>query len=155
MLIKCNAILFRKRFTHRPFERHSNSLGQTSLQYHPKFKYNFRRFLGLEFKNLQPCLHGTSSFGCDSHHPSSAILTGYLQLLHAIVKLSPEHQDIETSRLTHIDARIVFQFECGWARTRGQAPGFVYQSTISKLSSSLMLFLGGPTFYFNPRLGVL
>ena len=154
MLIKCNAILFRKCIIHQPFERYSNSLGQTSRQYHPKFKYNFRRFLRLEFKKLTPCLHGTSSIGCDSHHPASAILTGDLQLLHAIVKLPLGHQDIERSQLTHIDARIVFQFERGWARNRGLAPGFVYQSILSMLSRSLLLFLGGPSFYFNPGVGI-
>lgn len=158
MLIKWNAILFRKIFTCRPFELNSKAPGKASLQYHSQFKQICKKFLKLEFKKLPPRLYRTNNFRTYSPYPAHAALFVYHQLLHAIVNFSPKHPtilyDLETSIFTHTEAWQYFQIDHVWERDRALESDFAYQLKVSALSRPAFLFLGVTIFCLNPRAGV-
>ncbi len=158
MLINFNAALVRTSLTCRPWKNQWETPGKASHQYHPQINFIFRRFLDLEFKEHSVCIHLTSSFGCDFHHPDPATPTGHLQLLDVIVKLLSEQRDFslnsETSNFTHAEAWTFFQTDHVWRRDRNLILGFAYQLIISPPSRSPFFLLRASTFYFNPRAGV-
>jgi hypothetical protein len=100
MILRWNAIPFRKFFERLLWIHLGNPLGRGTIKYPARFKNNAKKFLEVDVKKLPPCPIRTSMLKTIPHLPRPTELILQSHLLGATAKSTAKHKDIMSDRET-------------------------------------------------------